>query len=213
MEICIANSNDYKELKMVWHLVFNDSLDFIDNLYASLDAKGYVLKEDKQIKSCLTVFDIGTYNGKIVSEIYAVCTVPTERNQGYASKLIEYVRDEIGNSGKIALVCPADETLISFYKKLHFQEHFYIGKKGTRIINKDVFDVKEYNTLRESFLKDIPHIKLNENFLDFVIRDNLDSPDALEIYTGGNTVQAMIYTDIYIKNKDDTFPYFGFPMK
>lgn len=199
MEIRVANENDYAKLSELWQMVFGDDSKFIDDLYSSLSATGYVLDDGKEIKSCLTVFDVGTYKGKVVSEIYAICTELGARGVGYASRLIDFAKKKIVQAGKIALICPAEESLVPFYEKMGFEPHFFVGNEA-----------KEIN-YSESILENIPHISLNYNFLKFILKDDPDELHKLSL--GGDKIQGMINSDSGIIRKGCEYPYFGFPMK
>lgn len=192
MEIRIANSDDYLKLRELWQDVFGDDAAYIDNLYVSLDATGYVLVEEESVRSCLTVFDVGTYEGKLVSEIYAVCTDAESRGKGFASKLVEHARDRIVDDGKVAMICPADKELIRFYEKLRFEPFFYVSEKANDENN--------------------PHIELNERFSLFVEQEGeIESADS---FVGSEViVEGMINSDADIRWSKDSYPYFGFPMK
>ena len=200
MKIRIVNENDYTKLRGLWQEVFGDSTEFIDSLYEKLSATGYVLVDDEEdVKSCLTVFDVGTYHGKVVSEIYAVCTGADAREKGYASRLVEFAKRKIVQDGKIALICPAEESLVSFYEKLGFEPHFFVGNEPENI---------KYS---ENVLGKVPHISLNYNFMKFILEDDPD--ELMKVNLGGDIIQGMINADSGIKRKGCEYPYFGFPMK
>ena len=217
MEIRVASPSDYIVLRNLWHEEFGDSEEYIDNLYNSLNATGYVLLEDEDIKSSLTVFSVGIYQDKIVNEIYAVCTKPDARYKGFASKLIKSVRDQIASENKIVMVCPAEETLIPFYEKLEFRNHFYISHASMDAEKYISTEIKrngsaQYNNYREKYLSKIPHIELNHQFTDYIISE--DEIKAQQINLSKDAiVQGMIYSKDEIRINVDTYPYFGFPMK
>ena len=200
MEIRIANEKDYEKLRDLWQETFGDNKKFVDNLYEALSATGYVLlDDDEEVKSCLTVFDVGSYQGKVISEIYAVCTDADVRGKGYASRLVEFAKRKIVQAGKIALICPAKESLIPFYEKLGFEPHFFVGNESMEI---------KYS---ENVLGKVPHISLNYNFMKFILEDDPD--ELMKVNLGGDIIQGMINADSGIKRKGCEYPYFGFPMK
>lgn len=194
MDIRKANPHDYIELRKLWQDSFGDSPEYIDNLYESLDATGYVLYNEKEVVSCLTVFDVGTFEGKPISEIYAVCTKNSARENGYASKLVAFVRDEIKEDGKVAMICPADEKLIAFYEKLNFISYFYVCEQSRN--------------------SDVPRVKLNIRFEQFVIAEGeIESNKALDLDNNQMIVEGMIDVDSGLSKLENKYPYFGFPMK
>lgn len=191
MEIRVANSDDYLKLRELWQDVFGDDASYIDNLYESLDATGYVLVDEENVKSCLTVFDVGTYEGKVISEIYAVCTDAESRGNGFASKLVEHAKNRIINDGKVAMVCPADEELIEFYEKIGFEPFFYVSEKSN---------------------DDNPHIELNNQFSMFIEQEG-EIESAKSFLSGEARIEGMINNDSGLSRTENEYPYFGFPMK
>lgn len=217
MELRKANSKDYVELRNLWQEVFRDSAEYIDYLYESLDAIGYVLLNKGNVVSCLTIFDVGDYEGKTITEIYAVCTKAYDRGKGYASKLIEHAKSEIEKSGKIAMICPASEELIAFYQKLNFAPQFYTSMDFSDF-EKNAWEAtkyktpQEYSEIREDRLSKIPHIKINLSFLEFVVNEK--EYESLNIkFKDAYAVQGMINKDSGLLKRENEYPYFGFPMK
>lgn len=217
MEIRIANKKDYSKLRNLWQVVFGDDAKFVDDLYESLSATGYVLYNEKNLASCLTVFDVGTYEGKTITEIYAVCTAADMRGKGYASNLVECAKNEIAKSGKVAMICPARENLIPFYEKLNFIPYFFIGKEQLDF-EKKIYEIaencsiKEYCKAREEQLKNIPHIEVNLPFLDFAIREAGCNTEYICL-SDDFVIQGMVNRDSGLSKTKDSYPYFGFPMK
>ncbi|MDO4975431.1 MAG: GNAT family N-acetyltransferase, partial [Alphaproteobacteria bacterium] len=192
MEIRIANKSDYPKLRELWNLVFGDSPDFVDMLYERLDATGYIVCEDDTVVSGLTFFEVGEYEGRKVKMSYAICTHPNYRGKGYVSKLISFVYENEISDDELSLICPAEKSLIKFYSKTNYQPFFYAkeeSSKATEKINISIQSIspKEYMDYREQFLKDIPHIKLNQNFLEFIEKDSLNS-NSLILINGGDAI-------------------------
>ena len=194
-----ANKFEYNELRNLWYQAFGDGADYIDQLYGILKAEGFILVDENQIKSCLTIFDVGTFDDKIVTECYAICTEINERGKGYASKLTEDVRDELLDLGRLPLICPASESLISFYEGLQFDKFFYVNETAEKVCDDVILSIKKinphkYNEYREVFLSGIPHIKLYDNFLEFIRFDSHKS-DGLLLINDGDAVCVLESVD------------------
>lgn len=171
MDIHVANSEEFDELLEICTSVFSDSKEFIKNFYKTLNCTPYVLVDNDQVQSCLTLFETGKYMGKTVMTSYAICTKPDSRNKGYAGQLVKYVRDKVIESGKLSLISPASKSLVSFYEKLGYSPYFY-ADENTIDANPDLPQVKmekisveEYNKRRNELLQGINHIEINNDVL------------------------------------------------
>lgn len=189
----ISNKDyEYAKLRTLWVETFNDEPSEVDSIYENLSATGYVLEDDGVIKSCLTTFCAGTFQGKIVQVIYAVCTAPEFRNQGYAGKLVKEAVSDIESGGDIALTCPADADLEAFYRKLGMKhcsyEPIYEAYASEELaVTVEIIDVNNYASLRESFLKDIPHLVAKDELIKQV-RDFSVNGEATLLINGGDAI-------------------------
>ena len=205
MEIKKVSEKEYLQLRNLWCKVFDDEADYVDAVYDKLDAVGYVVVEDDKVISCLTLFEVGEFDGKTVDVSYAICTEPNMRGNSYASKLVEYVREEITRNGKLSLICPAEKSLVRFYQRLQYVPMFYADKSD---------NVIAYAELQEGILKDVPHIIMNSKFIEFV-KNEIDA-DCRTSYVptnSGGLVLGMIAGDYTASKKDYYLPYFGFPLE
>ena len=189
MNIHEADEREYLKLRELWCKVFGDSPAFVDMFYDTLRAKAYVLTEDDEVKSCLTLFEAGNYLGKTVMVSYAICTAPAARGKGYASALVSHIREFVLDEGKLSLICPANEGLISFYERLGYKPHFYADNFEAEIeddasVSIEKIDSAEYGRYREAFLADIPHISINKTMLDLSMEDSVNSHGMLNINRG-----------------------------
>ena len=188
MEIRKISKNEYEELRSVWCDVFGDDALYVDELYYVTKATGYVLADNDKMHSFLTVIDVGSYKDRTVKMIYAVCTRPESRGQGYASKLVAYVRDEIDAGGALSLICPADSDLVSFYDKLGYKAAFYAKNSSAAAndigLSLSILSEEEYSEYRKAFLADIPHIELCDSFTKFVKQDSHNSQGFVLINNG-----------------------------
>lgn len=171
MDIHVANNKEFEELLEICSSVFSDSKEFIKNFYKTLNCTPYVLVDNAEVQSCLTLFETGKYMGKIVMTSYAICTKPDSRDKGYAGELVKYVRDKVIESGKLSLISPASKSLVGFYEKLGYSPHFY-ADENTIDANPDLpqakmeqISVEEYNKRRNELLQGINHVEINNNVL------------------------------------------------
>lgn len=205
MEIRKASENEYLQLRNLWCKVFDDEADFVDAVYDKLGAVGYVAVENDKVVSCLTVFESGKFDGKAVVVSYAICTDPDMRRNGYASSLIKYVREEIIRSGKLSLICPAEKSLVSFYRGLQYVPVFYADKLDNPVA---------YAELEKGILRDIPHVIMSSKFKEF-LRSEVDA-DCKTVYVPtklDELVVGMLSSPVIVSKGDSYLPYFGFPIE
>ena len=166
-KITITDKKEYEMLRNLWVQVFEDQYFEVDELYNNLNAVGYILADNGKLLSCLTTYQSGVFNSKPVQVIYAVCTDPSSRGQGYASQLVKHAKDELESTGNIVITCPAEASLVGYYDKLGLKPSF-VACNLQVAIEKDVEDVpsvivrsinyKQYGKYRDSFLKNASHI-------------------------------------------------------
>ena len=195
MDIHVADEREYAELRDLWCRTFGDKADYVDKIYEILDARGYVLVESGHVRSCLTLFEAGSYNNKKVWISYAICTEEKYRGHGFASELTKHVRDLILEKGEISMLCPANATLVSFYNKLGYKSHFYsemgVVKKDEDIsVRIEPLDLEKYCSYREEFLTNVPHVSLSDKLLEFAVHDSSSNQPML-LVNGGDAI-AMI---------------------
>lgn len=177
MDIHVANEREYVELRELWCQTFGDEPEFVDRLYDLLNAIGYVVVDDDHVRSCLTLFEAGTHDGKPVWVSYAICTEERYQGNGFASNLIEYVRNTVINRGGLSLICPAELSLVSFYEKNKYNAYYYVRRCSVRkfddvSVETSPLSMAEYNAWREEFLEDVPHVTIKESLLQFVKWDS-----------------------------------------
>jgi GNAT superfamily N-acetyltransferase len=101
---------------------------------------------------------------------YAICTLRSERGKGYGSVITEYARDIAVRNGAVSLLSPAEPSLIKFYKPLGYESRFFTTMIEVEAANAQEnvpafrkVSPGEYNSMREEFLADTPHIRLSDN--------------------------------------------------
>ena len=188
MQIRRIKKNEYEELRSVWCDVFGDDPIFVDELYYALKAKGYVCEDEGKLHSFLTLFNAGEINGRKVQVSYGICTRPESRSNGYAGELVKYVRDLVVDKGDISLICPANASLVDFYSKLGYKDAFYSKFRSEEAnslkLNVKMITPTKYNKLREEYLAEYPHVKLNAAFLKFIKNDSVNAQGLLLINNG-----------------------------
>lgn len=76
----------------------------------------YAIKDNEKFVSTAGYY-VSSPNSALVS---SVATLPSYRNKGYASNLVEFVTQEILNMGKKPYLLAANDDLISFYENLGY---------------------------------------------------------------------------------------------
>ena len=221
----VNTEEHYKGLRTLWCEVFGDEPSFVDSMYANFgdDITGYVAIDDEgRIGSALTCFLCGEFRGKPVYTSYAICTDPELRGLGLAGALVKRARDEVLEKGGISLISPAEPSLEMFYGAHGYVPFFFVDARDTGAgedENEDedfIFDAEdaeykkadpgmelkplsfaEYNIYREEFLKDIPHVKLNEHMLRLVQSESTmpDGESGLLLINGGDAICALNYVN------------------
>ena len=192
MVIRPIEANEYEELRTTWCEVFGDDPIFVDELYYSMAAQGFVAEDDDKLHSFLTLFEAGSFRGKPVLVSYGVCTKPESRGKGYARELAYFVKEKVVQTGAISMVCPAEPSLISFYSKIGYRPTFYAKDTEADTEYMDIplelqvnmLTASEYNRFREAFLLEVPHVTFNEDFVSFVRNDSVNAQGLLLINDG-----------------------------
>jgi len=129
-----AKKEDVDSLKEIWQSCFNDPREFIDYYYANQFNEEFtrvLSMENGEIGAMLTLKPVNliTWQEEIIysTMLYAVATHPKFQKQGLASELINKANEELVKNGVYtSVVVPAEPGLFDFYKKLGYQEVFYI---------------------------------------------------------------------------------------
>ena len=219
-------SAEYEGLRALWCEVFGDTPDYVDAFYENFgdDIMGYaVIDRTGSVCSALTCHRCGTYESEPVYVSYAVCTREDMRGQGLASALISFVRDRVAESGGISIVSPAEPSLISYYKELGYEPHFFADKRAAmspefdaeEYDDFDEFDLdiegadptpfraqldmqrlpaEKYNRYREAFLSGQPHIAPSDEMLSLIESESMDGRGLYSI-NGGDAICSISHAD------------------
>ncbi len=209
-------SEGYPQLRALWSEVFGDAPGYVDGFYENFgaDITGYaVLDEKDRACSALTCHRCGTYEGRPVYVIYAVCTREDMRGKGLAAALVSFVRDRVSEAGGISIVSPAEPSLISYYAGLGYEPHFFVSERAVLspeynfddCYDFDEYDLdiedadptpfkaeidlqrlpaEKYNRYREAFLSGQPHIELSSEMLSMIESESMDGSGLYSVNRG-----------------------------
>ena len=170
------NSEHINSLKHLWHTVFGDAPSVIDAYFDAFYSPDLTAVEyaDGELAGAAYVMPAGELvNGDSKSKcahIYAVAVYPEFRGRGFGITVTNRAVDLAKKAGFTAVVLhPAEESLFGYYEKhCGFKTCFSADtKSGLSGENLTPTDTETYQSCREKFLKDIPHIALSRDILDF----------------------------------------------
>ena len=219
-------SAEYEGLRELWCMTFDDTPDYVDAFYENFggDITGYVAADETgSVCSALTCHLCGTYEKMPVYVSYAICTREDMRGKGLAAGLISFVRDKVTEAGGISILSPAEPSLISYYKELGYEPHFFAAERAVMSPEFDLeeyddfdeFDLdiegadptpfraeldlqrlpaEKYNLYREAFLAEQPHIEPSNEMLRLIESESLDG---CSLYSGnrGEAICAVSYME------------------
>lgn len=177
-EIRFAQKGDISSQKRIWKLCFGDRDDFIDFYYANrykedqtilLFEKGRLAAMLSVIMTSIVTPEKHSYKAAM---LYAIATHPDYQYRGYARALISYTHEHLRLTGiDFSVVVPAGETIFEFYRRLGYQESFYLqefilsqnnsdSQLGNDVLNNNKnidykiypVDAEEYNLRRNKLL-------------------------------------------------------------
>ena len=164
---------DVPAQRELWKLAFGDSDQYIDNFYNTYyrPERVVVLEEDGAVRSMTAWFDTtftvpgqGEYRS---AYLYAVATHPDCRGRGLAARLLAGADDYFRSLSIPAVTTvPAEPSLHNFFGANGFRECFRILGGTLRPEELPLSpsnllrpaSTEEYGRVRETLLKDIPHI-------------------------------------------------------
>lgn len=117
-----------EQLRVLWHLVFGDSYEYINAFFASYpcDKVVHTLSLGQNVVSALYALPFTFLaNGKERSAayIYAVATAPEYRGRGYMRLLMKNVEDLLRKQGvSFLFLMPATDSLRGFYACLGYED-------------------------------------------------------------------------------------------
>ena len=174
-------SGDIPALKALWCNVFGDADAFVDAFMEMFfDNSVCVLAEVGESLAAmgflLPVGFLRTPDRDDIScgMIYAVATEPSMRGKGCGEAVTRGLLDAASEEGTGAVVlCPAEETLFDYYsQRVGLESAFCCTEERISILPGDAtrlqrVTVAEYIKVRESILKNTPHITFDERCFEY----------------------------------------------
>lgn len=132
-EIRLARKGETARQKEIWKSCFGDSDSYIDFYYRNryIEDETVVLLHDREITAMLTRIPVKMVipdnRSFTTAMLYAIATHPNYQKKGFATELIDFCGQyfRTGQNELLVLV-PATMQLFNFYRKLGFQDGFYI---------------------------------------------------------------------------------------
>lgn len=141
MDIHPLRQTEYEAYLSLWSQTFGDSRGEIETFLQTFgsDQTAWILVEDGVIASAVTCFLMGRVTGPKVAAgakapagpggvagkpawiSYAICTHPSQRGKGFGSRLTAHVRDWVLAQGGLSFLCPAEPSLVEFYRPLGYE--------------------------------------------------------------------------------------------
>lgn len=176
------DKNDSQQLVNIWQICFGDKREYIESFFERFgdSMKVGVYEEDGKIVSSLYCLEAELkFDGTSVKAwyLYAVATLPKFRKRGYASILINEVKNA-ADGRRVLFLTPSNEENRRFYEKLGFKDGCYSCvtefKKTDKAANIELRERKDESLFsgRENVLREYPHVSWNEKHLDFAFNEN-----------------------------------------
>lgn len=204
IEMRLAQSGEVVRQKEIWKRCFGDSDSFIDfyyeNRYKAEDT--VVLINRGQISAMLTLIPIRvvTPGGQShdAAMLYAIATHPDDQHRGFASQIINFSNQFLGQPyKKLSVLVPAEEPLFDFYRKLGYQDGFFIREALLKDEEINHFDLRNlspssscgispvtpeiYNQTRDRLLRGNLYVAYDNN--EIAYQKKLSQMSGADIYT------------------------------
>lgn len=197
--------------KEIWKRCFGDSDEYIDFFYANLykNDETMLLLQNKEILAMLTMIPIKTVapdnQSFSATMLYAIATHPEFQNRGFATRLMDFTHKYLeAKNNKFSILVPADKHLFEFYRKLGYEEAFYIRELQITPEGISVFteveaststlksiSSEEYNRRRNKQLNGQLYISYYEREIDY--QKSLSQKSGTDIYgIDTETVQGCV---------------------
>lgn len=165
-----AAKEDIPQLKNIWETCFDDTPLAIDIFFRQsfTFTDCYVYNNNNIPVAMLFIIPSNIIYKNISNScgyFYACATLPQYRSKGIMQELIKYSIKVCSNKYKYFSLVPANESLFNYYKKLGFNEYFYINIASVNIkniiINTDednisffIPDAQQLNNIRKDYFND-----------------------------------------------------------
>lgn len=124
--IGFAEEKMLPKLYEIWQECFDDEKAYIDSFFRCFHVTHTVLVctdekgEPASMLSVLPAFLDCQGHSRKAAYLYGVATAKKYQNQGYGSRLLQYAVKMIADDGAVPFLCPAQESLVSFYERNGF---------------------------------------------------------------------------------------------
>ncbi|AFM41784.1 putative acetyltransferase [Desulfosporosinus acidiphilus SJ4] len=199
-ELRLALKGEELRLKELWKLCFGDPESYINFFYTNRYKadETAVLLEEGTILAMLTMIPVRTITVEKrnfrTAMLYAIATDPKHQNKGLATKLIDYCDIYLKTcKTQLSVLVPASLQLFNFYRKLGFQNGFYIKEAQFFRSNMDRMPIQtrdectisaitpqEYNRRRNNQLKGKVYISYSDE--DIAYQKKLSQLSGADIY-------------------------------
>ena len=177
----IASVADVQMLKELWHNTFGDSYDYIDFFMREKFKNCIVLtaKQNHVLTGALYLMPVVAEEyGKAKNGyyLYALSVDERHRNLGIGSGLVKAACDLADESCAFIALCPSEESLVSYYRKLGFCENAYVSElvfhpeKKPINLNLCELNLKTFEKLRNESFENM--IIWDKDALEFILKEN-----------------------------------------
>lgn len=132
-EVRMAREGETVRQKEIWKLCFGDPDSYIDFYYANRykEDETAVLLHAGEIVAMLTMIPVRMVTSDNRSfkttMLYAIATHPKYQHKGFSTQLIDFSNRYLGaRKSKLSVLVPANRQLYDYYRKLGYQDGFYI---------------------------------------------------------------------------------------
>ncbi len=190
------------ELKKIWKECFGDSDEYIDFFFKNkfFHTGCVALTENSIPVGCAYLLPVRSEeygNTKQGYYVYAVGILKEHRGKGLFKKMHECIYEYVRSNNMFLILCPANEKLCNYYKRLGYIENAFVSEISLTKANNPP-QYKTYKLTPDKFFKMRENefsnlIEWDENSLSYILKENK--------FAGGDA--------IVIKNADEEF-YFVF---
>lgn len=181
-EIRLAAKKDIPALCEMWGICFSDPEDYIKLFYSeNFDRmKVFVYTLDGRPVCMANAFDsLFCDSGKTQKAmfLYAGCTLPEYRHNGYFKKLISFLKCLSDRTGAAIFFKPASPALADFYRTLGLEVGSYFRLVTVNPVGKQPLSVSdisftEYNRMRDAAFGGIPYVRWDDEHIRWCVSEN-----------------------------------------
>ena len=181
-EIRLAAKKDIPALCEMWETCFSDPEDYIKLFYSeNFDRmKVFVYTADGKPVCMANAFDsmfCDSDKSQKAMFLYAGCTLPEYRHNGYFREMIDYLKGLSDQTGAAIFFKPASPALADFYRTLGLEVGSYfrlvtVNPVGKRPLSASDISFAEYNLMRNAAFSDIPYVRWDDEHICWCVSEN-----------------------------------------